>query len=376
MKITAPHLGNLHIVLADLFKRLGAEYIPPPPTSERTLTLGVKYSPEFACLPLKSTTGNFIEALEQGADTLVMVGGVGPCRFGYYAEIQKRILEEAGYDFEFITLEPPGADFGQFVGTFKRIGPGLSYWQIYKTIKICFEKGRVFDMLEKRSFQVRPYEIERGATTKAHHRAEKIVARAFTPEEIEEAKEEGLAILDSVPQDRDRNPVKIGIAGEFYLLLEPFFKFDIELWLGERGVFVDRGIYLTDWIGPSSKNPMAGVSAQELREAAKPYLSHFVGGDGLATIGHTVVYAEEGFDGVIQLLPFTCMPDTIAKAILPRVIEDHDIPVLSLIIDEQTGKAGVTTRLEAFLDLVKSRKQRKETKAAKATKVTEVTKAG
>lgn len=369
MKITAPHLGNLHIVLKDLFSRLGVEYIPPPPTSERTLALGVKYSPEFACLPLKSTSGNFIEALEQGADTLIMVGGVGPCRFGYYAEIQKRVLEEAGYHFEFITLEPPLADFKGFVGTFKKLAPHLSYWQIYKTIKICFEKGRVLDLVEKHSFEVRAYEIEKGSTTKAHREAEQVVASSFTPEEIEQAKKEALAILNKVPQDRTRDVSKIGVAGEFYLLLEPFFKFDIELWLGERGVHVDRGIYLTDWIGPSSKNPMAGVSAQKLREAAKPYLSHFVGGDGLATIGHTVVYAEEGFDGVIQLLPFTCMPDTIAKAILPRVIEEHDIPVLSLIIDEQTGKAGVTTRLEAFLDLVKSRRERVKGQGARVKTV-------
>lgn len=367
MKIATPHMGNLYLVLKDLFKRLDVEYVIPPMTNERTLALGVKYSPEFACLPLKSTTGNFVEALEMGADTLIMVGGVGPCRFGYYAEIHKRVLEEAGYKFEFITLEPPLTDIKGFVGAFKRLAPHLSYWGIWKTIKTTFEKCRRMDMVEKRSFEIRPYELKRGATTKAFREAEKLVAAAFTPPELDEATHQALAILDAVPQDRTRDVPKIGLAGEFYLLLEPFFKYDIEMWLGERGVLVDRAIYLTDWIGPSKKNPIAGVSSERLAAAARPYLSHTVGGDGLATVGHTVVYAEEGFDGVIQLLPFTCMPDTIAKAILPKVSAEHDIPVLSLIIDEQTGKAGVTTRLEAFLDLVKSRRQRKTQSAKRKT---------
>jgi predicted nucleotide-binding protein (sugar kinase/HSP70/actin superfamily) len=38
-----------------------------------------------------------------------------------------------------------------------------------------------------------------------------------------------------------------------------------------------------------------------------------------------------------------------------------DIPVLSLSIDEQTGRAGVQTRLEALLDLAWSRRRKHKT---------------
>ena len=44
--------------------------------------------------------------------------------------------------------------------------------------------------------------------------------------------------------------------------------------------------------------------------------------------------------------------------------EDVDIPILPLIMDEQTGRAGYITRLEAFVDLMRRRKRKKE--AAKA----------
>ena len=79
-----------------------------------------------------------------------------------------------------------------------------------------------------------------------------------------------------------------------------------------------------------------------------------------------MIAKRDGYDGMIQLLPFTCMPDTIAKSILPAVSQKEDMPVLTLIVDEQTGKAGVHTRLEAFLDLLVSRK-RAAAAAARAT---------
>ena len=75
MMITWPHMGSLEVVLSSIFEELGLDYMLPPPNSERTLELGARYGPEFACFPLKTTLGNFIEAIENGADTLTMVAG-------------------------------------------------------------------------------------------------------------------------------------------------------------------------------------------------------------------------------------------------------------------------------------------------------------
>jgi predicted nucleotide-binding protein (sugar kinase/HSP70/actin superfamily) len=108
MKITVPNLGCIFSIAGKaLFSNLGHEVILPPPNTKRTLDLGVRHSPEYCCLPLKIVLGNFIEALEKGADTIITVGGWGPCRFGYYAEIQRMILKSLGYKFEMISLEIP-----------------------------------------------------------------------------------------------------------------------------------------------------------------------------------------------------------------------------------------------------------------------------
>jgi predicted nucleotide-binding protein (sugar kinase/HSP70/actin superfamily) len=85
-----------------------------------------------------------------------------------------------------------------------------------------------------------------------------------------------------------------------------------------------------------------------------------IGGHAQETVGHTVLYARDGFDGVIQVFPLSCMPEIVAESVLPAVERDTGIPVLKLIIDEMTGEAGYMTRLEAFVDLLKKRRESAE----------------
>ena len=66
------------------------------------MELGTKYSPEFVCTPFKTLLGSMIEALEGGADTLLMTHGL--CRLGYYGELLEQILRDLGYQFDFVNL--------------------------------------------------------------------------------------------------------------------------------------------------------------------------------------------------------------------------------------------------------------------------------
>ena len=86
-----------------------------------------------------------------------------------------------------------------------------------------------------------------------------------------------------------------------------------------------------------------------------------IGGECIETIGDTVYAAKHGVDGVIHISPFSCMPEIVAQNILPKLSKNENIPVLSLILDEQTGRAGYITRIEAFVDLVKRKKMKKNT---------------
>ena len=122
------------------------------------------------------------------------------------------------------------------------------------------------------------------------------------------------------------------------------------------GIIARRSIYLVEW----TKDNTFFKGEEHIKEAAKPYLSTPIGGHGILSIGNTVISAQQGYDGVIQLAPFSCIPEIVAKGILTKVKKDLDIPILTLFIDEQTGKTGIRTRLEAFADLLYSKRQMKQ----------------
>ncbi len=356
MKVTAPQMGILEIALDDLFKRLGVEFVKAPQSSQEALEIGSRLGPELACLPLKITLGNLALGLKKGANAIVMAGGIGPCRFGYYGQIQRIILEKCGLNFKTIIIEPPSAGLSKFIASFKELAPNKSTLQIYKIIKTSFQKLRALDFVEKKSLQIRAYEVNRGDTTKARKKALKIISAAQTKSEIMEAGQAALKELDQVSIDPERDVLKVGLVGEFYLLLEPFANFDIEQYLGHQGIYVERGVYMSDWISPTSKNVVLGLSQPDIVKAASGYLDHTVGGEGQPTIGHVISLAKDKFDGAIHLFPFTCMPEIIADNILPSVLADHKIALLTLVIDEQSGRAGTMTRLEAFIDLMRNRR--------------------
>ena len=107
MIATFPHLGNVYIAVKALFDGLGIDYVIPPQNSDHALNIGAKYSPEEICLPFKIMIGNYIQAIEGGADTVILTGSCGPCRFGEYCELQMNLMKSLGYDLEFIVLDMP-----------------------------------------------------------------------------------------------------------------------------------------------------------------------------------------------------------------------------------------------------------------------------
>jgi predicted nucleotide-binding protein (sugar kinase/HSP70/actin superfamily) len=132
---------------------------------------------------------------------------------------------------------------------------------------------------------------------------------------------------------------------------------DVEIELGKLGVEVRRSLFTSQWTKFSFFfNPLGINEKAKLQRAAMPYLSRDVGGDGWETVGEKVLHSKH-YDGLVHLAPFTCMPETIAQNIMPSIKED--IPVLTILCDEQMGKAGLVTRLEAFVDLIKRRRAKR-----------------
>lgn len=63
-------------------------------------------------------------------------------------------------------------------------------------------------------------------------------------------------------------------------------------------------------------------------------------------------------DGIILLSTFPCGPDSLANEMCVRKITST--PITTIIMDELNSEAGLTTRLESFLDIIKERKKKHE----------------
>jgi predicted nucleotide-binding protein (sugar kinase/HSP70/actin superfamily) len=350
-------MGTLAIPLETRLLELGAEVVVPPPCTQRTMELGVRISPEFACLPLKVSLGNFIEAGELGAEGVIMAGGSGPCRFGYYAQVEREVLKAAGCDLEMIVLEPPQGQLRLLYPALCRYLPGFNLYRFWRAFRLAWPKVLAIDEVERAVQRVRARECSPGAADACFTRFLAACRSADLPRTVERAKREVLATLAALPA-RDVAPLRVGVVGEIYTVLEPFVNLEAERRLGRLGVEVRRELFLSDWIREHLFRFRVASLRQHLAELASPHLNYFVGGHGLESVAHTVGFAQEGLDGVVQIAPLTCMPEIVAESVLPEVGQRRGIPVLTLFVDEQTGEAGLQTRLEAFVDLLGSRRRR------------------
>ena len=348
-----------------LLEYLGLDVIVPPPTTKRTLSLGMQHGPEFACLPLKINIGNLIEAKELGADAFIMAGGLGPCRFGLYAQLEKEILEDLGYKYEVLVLEPPQGGIGQFLRRIKEVIGPVSWWKLFKGIRFAYRKTCLVDQLEKMVQEIRPREDAKGTADKVFNYALQTIDRARSWDEAEEAYSLAKQKLLHIPGDETADVLKIGIVGEIYTLLEPFASLEIEKKLGYLGAHVTRSIYFSDWINDNLFRGLLGRNHQkEFIKCAGTYLNHFVGGHGQESIGAGVAFSRQGYDGIVQIAPFTCMPEIVAHTVFSRVSEEQGIPVMTVYVDEHSGQEGINTRLEAFIDLLNQKRMRRKPEKA------------
>jgi len=359
MKVTFPHLGTMHIFCKAIAETAGIPYLLPPETSRRTLTLGVQHSNECICLPFKIILGNFIEALEQGADTIVMVGSGPPCRLGLYDLVQKVILDDLGLHYRWLTIPPRltwPALWKNYEET-KELKKELSFKNILLFpygLYMGWKKMMACESLEKMAMKVRPMEIKKGETQKRLRRVLSWVDEARTPRALEGALRRGKVFLRETEQDPSRQPLKIAIVGELYTVMDPHINRGVEQKLGELGAEVTRTSWFSTHILRSLRRNKADQTSERIRffEASKAYLGYDVGAECNVSIGETILRSREGYDGVIHLMPFACMPETTASGILTRVGKDVDIPVLTLLLDEQEIEGRIQTLLEAFVEML------------------------
>ncbi len=356
--IAWPRMGRIDIPLKALVLALGAKVVIPPANSNEALEIGVRNSIEGICLPYKLNLANYIMALEKGANTLMMFQAPGSCRLGNYTKMAQKTLNQMGYNFDMVIFDMYKSKMLQTLQAFWHVTHCINPWCYYRGFSLGFNKLFAIDTAEKLLFYTRPRELNKGEAEKCYNKWLEIVDNTNSIRGAKRLKKQIIADFKTIPIDKNKKVPKVYLIGEFFVLLDPYTNQNIEKELGEMGVEVQRQIMFSDWLEHVLK-PSLFYHKESHRERsvryAKEYMKRAIGGECIETIGDTVYAAKHGIDGIIHISPFSCMPEIVAQNILPKVSKNENIPVLSLVLDEQTGKAGYITRIEAFIDLIKRR---------------------
>lgn len=352
-------MGNYSIPVRLLAEELECEIVTPPKMTKRTLELGARHSPEFVCIPFKYNLGNYIEALDKGANVLLQAGG--GCRFGYYGEVQEAILRDLGYDFGMVRLLG-GWKVRDHINDFKQVNPRLTLLRALRAYRLALRQTQALDAVEDHVRLNAGFEVEEGAFEEVHEAFLGELDKARDRRTIEEIERRYLDELAAIPTERPDDLLRIGIVGELYVLMEPFSNLFVEKELAKRGVEVHRFVTVSNMVKHAGVKHPRHLKA--LIEKSGDYVRYHLGADGTESVSMTYQLMQQGFDGVLHLKPFGCMPEVNAMAALQRLSREHTFPVLFLSYDAQTSETGLKTRLDAFCDMLRMRKQRPKTVSA------------
>ena len=337
MKLCFPNFGALGLVLETLCRQEKLDYTKPSQNLEEALVLGSRMSPEGVCLPMKRILGEFLQAAEQGADTALFLGGSGPCRFGYFAPLFQTIFDQNHINLRVVAMEAPS---GNRIGFLRELAYiiGCSEKRAARLLLSGWNALRWLDRWEEtRLSALAVY----GITGPRAQSAESF--RQLTIQLQEWCKTWQLKSPQEV--------IQVGIIGDIYTTIDTAINHELQEELARLGIMTKRSISLSRHL----VHTVFGNRRQQA--AAKPYLPRPIGGFAVETIGAGRQFIQKNFDGLIQVYPLSCMPEIVADGILSGMQQEYNMPVLRLVIDEHSGRAGNQTRIEAFADMLKQRKK-------------------
>jgi len=135
----------------------GIDARPSPPSDARTRELAAKYCTGDECYPQIVTLGNFLKISEQpdfepSRIALFIPDTGGPCRFGQYSQLIRKVFDSCG--FGEVAIVSPSCENG-----YRDLGKDGSEIMHYAWWAIV--SG---DLLRKALLRTRPYEREKGET--------------------------------------------------------------------------------------------------------------------------------------------------------------------------------------------------------------------
>lgn len=349
--IAFPHLGDYHHPIKKLIvNTTHLRVIDTPKITKKTIKLGSKYSPDTVCVPFKYNLGNLIEVLDKGATILFQAGG--GCRYRYYAEVQEQILKDLGYDFKmYQIMEKDRIRFNEFFDTISSLNPYLTRRKLIKEIIKAF---LYISYLDKIDIYIRKrvgFEVAKNSFQKIKDDFIKNMDKENSIVKMKMIYHKTKHRLRKVKIKRPKNRLKVGLIGELYTSMEPFSNYDLEKMLAKYNIEIKRFTNLSYLLWKKA------FKIHYMKFKIRKYCKYTLGADGLDNVYRVHWLKKHHFDGIIHTKPTGCTPEIGAMPIIMNIAKDKHIPIIFLSFDEQTGLEGLNTRIEAFYDLLKIKKE-------------------
>lgn len=351
--ISFPHLGDYQTPISYMLKNTTNHIIKPAPKiTKKTIAIGSKYSPDYVCIPFKYNLGNFIEALDDGATILLQAGG--GCRYGYYAEVQEKILRDLGYDFKFFNLtNTDHLTIPYFYKIFKELNPHLSFFKFAKygltSIFMVFYMDKIDEIIRKNI----GFEKESGSFKKLKEEMLKDYLNVKGLFSLTRKYFNYKRKFKKIKIDKPDNCMKVGIIGELYTAMEPFATYFLEEELAKMNIEIKRFTNVTYLLF------LKKFHIKRMLRKIRKYCIYPIGADGMDNVYRAKYLIDEEFDGIIHTKPFGCTPEIGAIPIIDKVCKEYNMPIIYFSFDSETSDTGIKTRLEAFYDMLSAKKEMK-----------------
>jgi len=343
--------GNNYIAVRALLRAVGHKLQRPPRINASVIERGIQAAHPFLCFSGKLVLGQLQQQVTEGAERMVFMSSLGPeaCRCADTSEYMESLF--CGVCPAFSAHRIGGSGFDSALANLRaHFGPGVRKSQCVRGYAHFFRK---LDLIHK---------VEKCCAALRCLSSDPLAVRLLETEALARVDEANgwLSMwnmsrwfdrrIAALPK-RDGPPrLRIGVVGGEHILSELGDIMQKLKTIAETGV-------LLDWRGGFRQLARADDRQRApLKQKCRTYLTESVSTSELYSCAHAIDFVHEGYDGLLHIYAFGCMPQTALKPILQRLANDNDVPMLSLSIGDRFADEGLENRVEAFIDLLDARR--------------------
>jgi hypothetical protein len=350
--------GNNYIAIRGLLRALGHTLETPTEVSMEAIKQGTALAHPFLCYSGNVVIGQIQEQLEAGQRNFVFMSSLcgQACRCADTAGFMELLFKEKYPDFRAIRLG--GNREADSYAAMKRYFPDVSRSQHNYACQIFGMKVELLFMIEKTCLKLRSLARDPHEVRALEERFVQSVDRLNHPLSLIWCGLQFKWKARKVGRKKEKPQIQIGVVGGEHILSE------LDSIMAKIKDLAEKGIYL-EWRSGfrylmracNYETPLKGKEGLAyMKKLCQGILHPAPQTSEIFSCAHALEFAQGGFDGIIHIYAMGCMPQTALKPALEKISADKDIPILELGLGEKFNEAGIETRLDAFIDLLKQKK--------------------